>query len=195
MLINLLTLRTWSPSFDNYNQERIYFIIKSSVDIIFISKMNLRFSPFVVTKHIHNFVNNLCYLLSLSVINNQNGWIPSAASYWEILWHVSQPSPPTSQAFNRNYTVKWVVTRWSRSQVSLKDHDSFCCWRKVVVATPTTLSTHRPTHLLTCCHGIDTMTGATSVYLFRSHPKDLWPTAMYLLQVVSQESIPQLFSS
>ena len=59
----------------------------------------------------------------------------------------------------------------------------------------TTLSIHRHTHLPTCCHGIDTTTGGTSVYLFRSHPKDLWPTATYLLQVVSQESLPQLFSS
>ena len=63
------------------------------------------------------------------------------------------------------------------------------------VATPTNLSTHRPTHLLTCCQGVDTLTRGTSVYLFRSHPKNLWPIAMYLLQVFSQESLAQLSSS
>ncbi len=36
------------------------------------------------------------------------------------------------------------------------------------------LEHQRPTHLPTCCHDIDTMTGGTSVYLFRSHPKGLY---------------------
>ena len=36
--------------------------------------------------------------------------------------------------------------------------------------------------------------GGASVYLFRAHRKDLWPTATYLLQVASQESLPQLSS-
>ncbi len=35
----------------------------------------------------------------------------------------------------------------------------------------------------------------TTAYFFWSHPKDLWRTAMYLLQVVSQESLPQLSCS
>ena len=58
---------------------------------------------------------------------------------------------------------------------------------------PTRRSTHRPTHLPTCCQGIDTLAGGTSVYLSRSHPKDLWPIGYVLIAGCLQGVTPTTF--
>ncbi len=50
----------------------------------------------------------------------------------------------------------------------------------LIIIGSTRRSTHRPTHLPTCCRGIDTLIRGTLVYLSRSHLKDLWPNSYAL---------------
>ena len=60
---------------------------------------------------------------------------------------------------------------------------------------PTRRSTHRPTHLPTCYQGIDNLAGGPRFISPGLIRRTCDPLPTYLLQVVSQESLPQLSKS